>query len=47
MSLSDLVLTIEEADVRLVLHAFHATQTRANGLVILFGSTCHGSDTLL
>ena len=47
MSLSDLVLTIEKADVRLVPHAIHATQTGAKRLVILSGSTCHGSGTLL
>ena len=47
MSLSDLVLTIEEADVRLVSHAIHATQTGAKKLVILSGSTCIGSGTLL
>ena len=47
MSLSDLVLTIEEADVRLVPHAIHATQTGAKGYIILSGSTCIGSVTLL
>ena len=47
MSLSELVLTIEEADVRLVPHAIHATQAGAKRLVILSGSTCHGSGTLL
>ena len=47
VSLSDLNLTIEEADVRLVLHAIHATQTGAKRLVILSGRTCHGSGTLL
>ena len=39
MSLSELDLTIEEADVRLVLHAIHATQTGAKRLVILSGDT--------
>ena len=47
VSLSDLDLTIEEADVRLVPHAIHATQTWAKRLVILSVSTCHGSGTLL
>ena len=47
VSLSDLDLTIEEIDVRLVLHAIHATQTRAKRCVILSGRTCHGSGTLL
>ena len=47
MSLSDLVFTIEEADLRLVPHAIHATQTGAKGCVILSDSTCIGSGTLL
>ena len=47
MSLSELVLTIEEADVWLVPHAIHATQTGVKRLVILSRSTCHGSSTLL
>ena len=47
MSLSDLVLTIEEAAVLLVLHAIHATQTGAKRCVILSGSTCIGPGTLL
>ena len=38
MSLS-MDLTIEEADVRLVSHAIHATQTGAKRLVILSGDT--------
>ena len=47
MSLSDLVLTIKEEDVRLVPHAIHSTQTGAKRCVILSGSTCIGSGTLL
>ena len=47
MSLSDLVLTIEEADVRLVPHAIHTKPTGAKRCVILSGSTCIGSGTLL
>ena len=39
MSLSELDLTIEEADVRLGPYAIHATQTRAKRLVILSGDT--------
>ena len=39
ISLSELVLTIEEADVRLVPHAIHATQTGAKRLVILSDDT--------
>ena len=39
MSLSELNLTIEEADVRLVPHAIHATQAEAKRLVILSGDT--------
>ena len=46
-SLSDLDLTIEEADVQLVPNTFHATQPLAKRLVILSGCTCHGSGTLL
>ena len=47
MPSSDLVFTIEEADVRLVPHAIHATQTGAKRCVIISGSTCIGSGTLL
>ena len=47
MLLSDLDVTIGEADVLLVPHDVHATQNRAKKLVILSGSTCHGSGTLL
>ena len=39
MTLSELDLIIEEADVRLVPHAIHATQTGAKRLVILSGDT--------
>ena len=39
MTLSELDLTIEEADVQLVPHASHATQTGAKRLVILSGDT--------
>ena len=39
ISSSELDLTIEEADVRLVPHAIHATQTGAKRLVILSGDT--------
>ena len=39
MSLSELDLTIEETDVRLVPHAIHAIQTGAMRLVILSGDT--------
>ena len=39
MSISEFELTIEEADVRLVPHAIHATQTGAKRLVILSGDT--------
>ena len=39
MSLSELELTIKEADARLVLHTIHATQTGAKRLVILSGDT--------
>ena len=47
VSLSDLDLTIEEADVRLVPHAIHVTHTGTKRLVILSGKTRHGSGTLL
>ena len=47
VSLSDLNLPIEEADVRSVLHAIHVTQTGANRSIFLSGRTCHGSGTLL
>ena len=39
ISLSELDFTIKEADVRLVPHAIHATQTGAKRLVILSGDT--------
>ena len=39
LSLPDLDLTIEEADVRLVPHAIHATQTGAKRLVFLSSDT--------
>ena len=39
MTLSELDLTIEEADVLLVPHVIHATQTGAKRLVILSGDT--------
>ena len=39
MSLSELDLTIEEADVQLVPHAIHAAQTGAKRIVILSGDT--------
>ena len=39
MTLSELDLNIEEADVQLVPHAIHATQTGAKRLAILSGDT--------
>ena len=47
VSLSDLDLTIEEADVWLVPNTIHATHTGEKRLVILSGRTRHGSDTLV
>ena len=46
VSLSDLDLTFK-ADLRLVPHAIHATQTGAKRCFILSGNTCHGSGNLL